>query len=227
MVVAKSTIELPQHVRPEARGQRRPWQIDDIADALQADAGEARDRRRRKPQRRERQWCENAALLAAGIACRFAKTCGSPGSTDGAGNGERIGETVFFQAAAEIGYQFALAAIKMCATADVEQQAIGPIAGNQRRVAQAPVGNGIEQGCIGLEIFGDDVNARIHGTRLYQGETGRKAELSCSIIDSRKNFDIAALAGDDQRRGCFMRRLTRSGDAVGRESVQPKAEHAL
>jgi hypothetical protein len=34
MVVAKSMIELAQHVRSESRGQWRAWQIDDIADAL-------------------------------------------------------------------------------------------------------------------------------------------------------------------------------------------------
>src|SRR4029079_14617002 len=102
----------------------------DIADVLQADAAEACDCRRRKPQRGKRQWRENAAFLAAGIACRFAITCDSPGSADGAGNGERIDETGFFQAAAEIGDQFALAAVKMRAAADVEQQAVGHIAGN-------------------------------------------------------------------------------------------------
>ena len=151
--------------------------------------------------------------------------CGSPGSADGAGNGKRIGEAGFFQAAAEIGDQFALAAIKMGATADVEQQAIGPIAGNQRRVAQAPVGNGIEQGRIGFDVFSDDVNAGMHGARLRQSETGREAELSCRVIRGRNNFDIAAFAGDDQRHGCFM--LTQPDDAVGREPAQPKAEHAL
>ncbi|HLB84545.1 MAG TPA: hypothetical protein VJK00_07430, partial [Steroidobacteraceae bacterium] len=66
--MAKGTIELPQHVRPEARGQRRTRQIGDIADALQADAGKACDRRRRKPQRGERQWRESAAFLTVGIA---------------------------------------------------------------------------------------------------------------------------------------------------------------
>src|SRR5262245_62486516 len=132
MLVAKGAIELPQHVRPEACGERRAWQIGDIADALQADAGEARNSRRRKPQRGERQWRENTAFLAARIACRFAITCGGPGGADGAGNGERIGKAGFFQSAAEIGDQFAFAAVKMRATADVEQQAVGYIAGNQR-----------------------------------------------------------------------------------------------
>ena len=154
MFVAERTVELAQHFGAEAGGERRARQIDDIADALQADAGEACDRRRRKPQRGERQWREQRALFAAGITCRFAIMRGSPGGADGAGNGERIGKAGVFQAAAEIGDQFTLAAVKMRAAADVEQQAVGRIAGDQRRVAQAPVGNGLEQGSIGLGVFG-------------------------------------------------------------------------
>ena len=58
MFVAERTVELAQHFGAEARGERRARQIDDIADALQADAGKTCDRRRRKPQRGERQWRE-------------------------------------------------------------------------------------------------------------------------------------------------------------------------
>src|SRR5262249_3814787 len=173
-------------------------QIDDIANALQADASETRDSRRQKSQRGERQWRKNAAFLATRIACRFAITRSSPGSADGAGNGERIGEAGFFQAATEIGDQFTLAAVKMRAAADVEQQAIGHVAGDQWRVAQAPVSNGVEQGRISLGIFGDNVDTRMHGARLRQSETRREAELACHIIYGRKNFDIAAPADDDQ-----------------------------
>ena len=51
---------------PLVVGERRAREI---ADALQADAGEICDRRRWKSQRGERQWRENPAFLAAGIAC--------------------------------------------------------------------------------------------------------------------------------------------------------------
>lgn len=67
----------------------------------------------------------------------------SPRGADSAGNGERIGKASVFQTAAEIGDQFMLAAVKMCAATDVQQQAIGCIAGYQWCVTQAPVGNGL------------------------------------------------------------------------------------
>ena len=75
------------------------------------------------------------------ITCRFSVMRGSPGGPDSAGNGKRIGKAGVFQPGGEIGDQFMLAAVKMRATADVEQQAIGCIAGHQRRVTQTPVGN--------------------------------------------------------------------------------------
>ena len=66
--------------------------------------------------------------------------CGSPGGTDSAGNSKPIGETCVFQTRSEIGDQFMFAAVKMCAAADVEQQAIGRVAGYQGCVAQTPLG---------------------------------------------------------------------------------------
>ena len=106
MLVAKRAVELAQQVGAEARGQRRARQVDDVADALQADACERRDGRRRKPQRGERQRREQFAFVAAGIARRLAVMRGGPGGADGAGNGERIGEAGALQPAAEIGDQF-------------------------------------------------------------------------------------------------------------------------
>ena len=147
----------------------------------------------------------------------------SPGSADSAGNSKRIGETGIFQARDEIGDQFMLAAVKMRAAADVEQQSVGRVAGHQWCVAQTPVGNGLEQGSIGLSVFGYGIDTGMHGARLRQREAGREAEPLGRIIDGGQDFSIAALAGDDQRRGSFMRPC----DAVGREPAQPQAEHAL
>jgi hypothetical protein len=46
---------------------------------------------------------------------------GGPGGADGAGNGDAVGESGALDAAGEIGDQFVLAVIKMCAAGDVEQ----------------------------------------------------------------------------------------------------------
>lgn len=98
---------------------------------------------------------------------------GSPGGADSASNSKRIGESGIFQTGGEIGDQFMFAAIKMRAAADVEQQAIGRVAGYQRRVAQTPVGNGIEQDnvCFGVFIYG--IDAGMHGAHLRQREARR------------------------------------------------------
>src|SRR5262245_62177744 len=83
----------------------------------------------------------------------------SPSGANGTGNSERIGEAGVFQPATEVDNQFTFAAVKMCAPADIEHQAVGCIASYQRRVTQAPVSNGFEQGSIGLGIFRDCINA--------------------------------------------------------------------
>ena len=196
--VAECTIKLAQDFGPETSGERRSRQIDDIADALQANASKACDRRRWKPQRGQWQGREQRKLLAAGMACRFAIMCGGPRGAYRAGNGERIAETGVFQPATEIGNQFAFAAVKMSTPADIKQQAVRRIARYQGRVTQTPVGNGLEQGSIGLGIFGDCINAGMHGARLRQCETWRKAQLLGRIIDCCENLGIAALAGDDE-----------------------------
>ena len=91
----------------------------------------------------------------------------------------------------------------MRAAADVEQQTIGCIARHQRRVTQAPVGNGFEQGGIGFGIFGHRLDAGMHGARLRQRQARQETKLLGRIIDGCEDFDIAALAGDDKRRRSF------------------------
>jgi len=48
VLMAQGTIELTQHVRPKTCSQRRAWQIDDIADAFETDAGKPCNCRRRQ-----------------------------------------------------------------------------------------------------------------------------------------------------------------------------------
>ena len=91
----------------------------------------------------------------------------------------------------------------MRAAADVEQQTIGRVAGDQRRVTQAPVGNEFEQGGIGFGIFGNRLDAGMHGAGLRQRQARLETKPLGCLIDSREDFDIAALAGDDKRRRSF------------------------
>ncbi len=97
---------------------------------------------------------------------------GGPGGADAAGDGDGVGEAGLFEPVGEIGDQRLFAAVKMRAAADVEQQAVGRIDRHQRRVAQAPVGDFLEQDCVGLGVFLDRIERGMHGARLRQRETG-------------------------------------------------------
>ena len=89
-----------------------------------------------------------------------------------------------------------LAAVKMRAAADIEQQAVGRIAGDERRIAQAPFGDGVEQRSVRLGVFGDRFDRRMHGARLRQREAGVEAKPFRRRIDGDDQFGIAALAVD-------------------------------
>ena len=199
MLVAERAVELAQQIRAEAGGKRRARQIDNVADALEADARQRRHGHGRKPQRGERQRRQQLALLAIGITLRFADMRGGPGGANSSGNGKRIGEASPFDALAEIGDQRRFAAIKMRAAGDVEQQAVGRIAGDQRRVAQAPVGDFFQQLRVGLGVFLHGVELRMHGARLRQRHAGGETAPLRRLIDGDQQVGIAAFAVDDCR----------------------------
>ena len=177
----------------------------------------AGDGRRRKPQRGERQWREQRAFLAGGMTCRLAVTRGGPGGADGAGDGDahRRSRRVSSRPR-EIGDQRLLAAIKMRAAADVEQQTVGRIAGDQRRVAQAPVGDGFEQGGVGFGIFGNRLECRDAWRALAPAPDRAEAEPLGRFIDRDEEFDIAALAGRRRAARCLRRVAARTAARCGR-----------
>src|SRR4051794_41854309 len=60
----------------------------------------------------------------------------------------------------------------MCAAADVEQNAVGRIGGEERRVALAPVGQGIKEASVGCLVLRHCSESGMHGACLRQRETG-------------------------------------------------------
>ncbi|MGA7152465.1 MAG: hypothetical protein WBY84_13850, partial [Pseudolabrys sp.] len=58
----------------------------------------------------------------------------------------------------------------------------------------------LEQGGIGLSIFGHRIDAGMHRAGLCQCEARRQAESFGRVIDGNKNFGIAASVGDDKWR---------------------------
>ena len=88
----------------------------------------------------------------------------------------------------------------MRAAADIEQDAVGGINGDERRVALAPVGDEVEQACIGRLILGHRNKRRVHGSRLRQCETGAQAGRFGGGFDCNQHVEIAAPAEDYEGR---------------------------
>ena len=85
--------------------------------------------------------------------------------------------------------QRGLAAEQMRAAADVEQDAVGRIDGDERRIAQAPVGDGVEQAGVGGRILRHGDERGMHGARLRQRQAGAQAEPLRRRIDRRQQVD--------------------------------------
>ena len=106
----------------------------------------------------------------------------------------------------------------MRAAGNVEQNAVGRIERDERRVTLAGLGYGIEKAGVGGKIFRHGGERRMHGACLCQREADREAELLRCGIDREQEIEIAALAEDDEGG----RRLTPlPSDAIGRKPLQP------
>ena len=121
---------------------------------------------------------------------------GGPGRADAAGDGDTVGKAGAVEALAKVGGQLVLAAVKMRAAADVEQQAVGRVTSNERRIAQAPIGDFFQERGVGRGVFLDRVQRRMHGARLRQRETRVQAEPFRCFVDGDDRLGIAAFAVD-------------------------------
>ena len=190
-----------------------------------------------QPQRGERQRRERVALLAGrDDRRRRVEAGGGPGRADGRRDGGARREAEAGHPRQQVVAQLLLAAEQMRAAADVEQDAVGRIGGDQRRVALAPVGDGVEQACVGRLLLRHGGKGGMHGARLRQREARAQPEALRRGIDRDQQVEIAALAEHDEGRGplgrsrisAACRRLTPLlPDAVGREPVEPEAQDAL
>ena len=105
------------------------------------------------------------------------------------------------QPLAKIGDQRRFAAVEMRAAADIEHEAVGRIAGDKRRIAQAPAGDFFQERDVGVGIFLDRLQRRVHGARLRQRHAGREAKPFRRRVDGDDQLGIAALAIDGN---CFI-----------------------
>ena len=81
-----------------------------------------------------------------------------------------------FESRKKIGEKLVFGAIKMRAAGNVEQEAVGRIDREQRRVALAPIGDGVEQAPVVRRMLGDDgeigiARARFGERALRRGNT--------------------------------------------------------
>src|SRR5262245_58193238 len=84
---AKGAVELAQELGAEAGGERRARQVEDVADAFQADPRQRGDRLVRQAQRGEGQWRKTFTLAATCICRRIAEARHGGGRADGGGDG--------------------------------------------------------------------------------------------------------------------------------------------
>ncbi len=224
VLAAERAVELAQEIGAEAGGERRARQIEDVADALQAEARQCGDHVTRESQRHERQRRQEIAFVAGSCDRRLAETRRGPSRADGRGDCGARGKAEARHPCEQIVAQPLLAAEEMRAAADVEQDAVGRIDRDERRVALAPVGDGVEQARVGRLVLRHGGERGMHGAGLRQRHAGDEAALLRGGIDRDQEVEVAALAEDSERR----RSLTRSPrDAVGRKPLQPQAEYAL
>ena len=186
---AERVVEPGEKVVAEAGGERRARQVDDVADALETKARQRRDRIIRQPQRGERQRRDGVALAAGRNDVGGTEARHRPGGADGAGDGDTRRKAEVGQACQQIVAQCGFAAEQMRAAADVEQDAVGRIDGNKRRVAQAPIGDGVEKTRIGGRILRHGDERGMHGARLRERQTGAQAEPLCRRIDRGQQIE--------------------------------------
>jgi hypothetical protein len=126
--------------------------------------------------------------------------------------------------------QSLLAAEEMRAAADIQQDAVRGIDGDEGRVALAPIGDGFEQARIGIRVFRYGREGRMHGACLRQREARRQSEPFRRCIERHQELEIAALAEDDE--GRFLPLVDKKSrgvrafiplpyDTVGRKPFQP------
>lgn len=190
--LAKRAIELAQEIGAETRGKRCARQIEDIVDAFQSHACQRGDRIFGQTQGGKRERGEQLAFAAFGRDHGAREMSRCPRCADGGSNGSACGETEAFDPPHQIMKKFILAAEKMRAAGDIEQNPIRRIAGDKWCVALTRIGQGFEKAGISGLIFRDGSQRRMHGARLRKRESGGKAHAFGCAIDGDEQIKIAA-----------------------------------
>jgi hypothetical protein len=86
---------------------------------------------------------------------------------------------------------------QMGTAGDVEHEAVGRMEANQRRVAVAPVGDGIDEVSIRFLVAFSDHKRRIHGACICKRHVGLQPQTPCSVIHGHNAQRTLDQTGDD------------------------------
>ncbi len=235
---AQRLVEPQQQGLAEAARQRCARALHHLADAAQAKPGKGGNRLLLQPQCGERQgghgpggvlkgnYRRGLPLIPAGAVAR--QRMGSPG-----GRGDRAagGEALVEKPREDVTKHCALAAEKIGAAGDVEDEAeiggcggkggtVGLRAGierHQRRIAIGPVGDRLQQLHVGERVLLDHLDGGGDGACIAQAHAARKPGGCRLLVKRDKPNGIAAPAHHHQRRG-----LRRRGEPPCRAVAQPR-----
>ena len=163
-----------------------------------------------------------------------------PGAADGVGDGGAGMETLRREAGEEVAAKCRFPAEQVGAAGDVEDEAVGQVEADERRVAVAPVGDAFEGLPVRRFVGGRDGETGMHGAGIGERHVRPQAETLRRIVHGDDPLRALDRLDDDERR--IRRRLawraarvrgglTRCGraaadEAIGREPPQPQGEIA-
>jgi hypothetical protein len=142
--------------------------------------------------------------------------CRGPRRADRRGDGGARREAEARHPREEIVAKFLLAAEEVRAAADIEQNAVRWIRSDQRRVALAPIGKGIEEASVGCLVIRNGGESGMHGASLGEREAVAETQSFRRGIDRDEEVEIAAFAEDDEGLRCALRITPPLRDAIGR-----------
>ena len=207
----------------EPGGERRARQVDEIADTPEADFGERLDRLRREAQRRRRQRRERRPHLLRRHQRGVAIARDAPGAAGGVGDRRAGVQALCGEAGEQVAAHGGLPAEQMGAAGDVEHEAVGRIEADQRRVAIAPVGDGVEQPAVRRLVARGDGEGGMHRARIGERHAEPQAEALRRIVHGHDPLGALDRLDDDER---LIRRGQAAGETIGRKAPQPQGEIA-
>ncbi len=200
LLVAERLIDAAYEILPITGGERRTRAVDDVGDAVQANLRQRGDDLGLDAQGGERQRRDRFARSAFGDNRCAAIPRHRPGATDAVRHRRTRLQGHGGQPLDQVAAERRFAAEQMRTTGDVEEEPVGRVEANQRRIAVAPVGDRCKQSGVGIGIGIGRRQRRIHGARIGQRQARQETQARGGIVhrgDPQRGFHRS---DDDERR---------------------------